>query len=160
MTGLKRTRAISAKGRGRSLIPDLKSTLQRVLARPTVLSAFGQCPPHDGAWCLWRTNVRNALCPYGFASLGGLAIATSRQGRLLPPCGRKLLRRSGWLHGRSSHRPGQFGAVDHIRCKITASLRATATRALLRLLRFAMRMPQALSVDHLETRVSSTLAAS
>src|SRR5271166_4040267 len=48
----------------------------------------------------------------------------------------------------------------HIRWRMTASLRATATRALLRLFLFAMRMPQAFSVDHLATRVSSTLAAS
>src|SRR5262245_24893157 len=48
----------------------------------------------------------------------------------------------------------------HIRCRITASFRATATRALLRLLRFAMRMPQALRADHFPTRVNSTLAAS
>ncbi len=41
-----------------------------------------------------------------------------------------------------------------MRCKMTASLRATATRALLRLLRFAMRMPQALREDHLATRVA------
>ena len=35
-----------------------------------------------------------------------------------------------------------------------------ATRALLRLLRFAMRTPHALIEDHLVIRVSSTLAAS
>src|SRR5262245_4948616 len=39
----------------------------------------------------------------------------------------------------------------HIRCRMMASFRATATRALLRLLRFAMRMPQALRADHLAT---------
>src|SRR5271166_6948915 len=43
----------------------------------------------------------------------------------------------------------------HILCMMTASLRATATRALLRLVRFAMRIPQAFREDHLETRVSS-----
>src|SRR5215470_18047497 len=48
----------------------------------------------------------------------------------------------------------------HMRCRIVASFRATATRALLRLLRFAMRMPQALRADHLATRVNSTLEAS
>src|SRR5215831_9112638 len=48
----------------------------------------------------------------------------------------------------------------HIRCKMTASFRATATLALRSPLRFASLTPQALSADHLATRVSSTLAAS
>src|SRR4026208_249372 len=48
----------------------------------------------------------------------------------------------------------------HIRCRMTASFRATATLALRSPLRFASRMPQALSADHFATRVSSTLAAS
>ena len=40
---------------------------------------------------------------------------------------------------------------------MTASFRATATLALRSPLRFARRMPQALSTDHFATRVSSTL---
>src|SRR5215470_16172147 len=48
----------------------------------------------------------------------------------------------------------------HIQCRMTASFRATATLALRSPLRFARRMPQALSADHFATRVSSTLAAS
>src|SRR5262249_30782649 len=48
----------------------------------------------------------------------------------------------------------------HIRCRRTASLRATATLALRRPLRLASLMPQAFSADHFGTRVSSTLAAS
>ena len=48
----------------------------------------------------------------------------------------------------------------HIRCRMTASFRATATLALRSPLRFASRMPQALSADHFATRVSRTLAAS
>src|ERR1700742_2523286 len=47
----------------------------------------------------------------------------------------------------------------HIRCRMTASFRATATLALRSPLRFASRMPHALSADHFATRVSSTLAA-
>ena len=42
----------------------------------------------------------------------------------------------------------------------TRALRATATLALRSPLRFASRIPQALSVDHFATRVSRTLAAS
>lgn len=44
-----------------------------------------------------------------------------------------------------------FNMSIHIRCRMTASLRATATRALFMLLRFAMRMPHALREDHFAT---------
>src|SRR6185436_19502636 len=44
----------------------------------------------------------------------------------------------------------------HIRCRMTASFRATATLALRSPLRFASLMPQALSADHFSMRVSST----
>ena len=43
-----------------------------------------------------------------------------------------------------------------MRCRMTASLRATATLALRRLLRLAIRIPQDLSADHFAMRVSST----
>src|SRR5260221_1356010 len=48
----------------------------------------------------------------------------------------------------------------HMRCRMTASLRATATLALRSPLRLASLIPQAFSADHFGTRVSSTLAAS
>src|ERR1700730_998886 len=48
----------------------------------------------------------------------------------------------------------------HIRCRMTASLRATATFALRSPLRLASLIPHALSADHFGTRVSSTPAAS
>src|SRR5215475_15931904 len=48
----------------------------------------------------------------------------------------------------------------HMRCRTTASLRATATVAFRSPLRLASLMPQAFSADHFGTRVSSTLAAS
>src|ERR1700746_3914761 len=48
----------------------------------------------------------------------------------------------------------------HMRCRITASLRATATLALRSPFRLASLVPQALSADHFGTRVSSTPAAS
>jgi hypothetical protein len=32
-----------------------------ILAGPTVLSAVGACPPHDGARRRWRTNVASAV---------------------------------------------------------------------------------------------------
>src|SRR6266404_1268786 len=48
----------------------------------------------------------------------------------------------------------------HMRCRMTASLRATGTLALRSPLRLASLIPQAFSADHFGTRVSSTLAAS
>lgn len=48
----------------------------------------------------------------------------------------------------------------HMRCRMTASLRATATRALAMPRRWATRIPHALSVDHFWQRVSSVCAAS
>src|SRR5215468_9171781 len=48
----------------------------------------------------------------------------------------------------------------HIRCRMTASLRATATVAFRSPLRLASLIPHAFSADHFGTRVSSTPAAS
>jgi hypothetical protein len=47
-----------------------------------------------------------------------------------------------------------------MRCRITASLRATATRARAMPRRLAMFMPQARNADHLVLRISSEWAAS
>ena len=44
----------------------------------------------------------------------------------------------------------------HMRCRMTASLRATATLALLSPLRLASFAPQALTADHFGTRVRRT----
>ena len=44
----------------------------------------------------------------------------------------------------------------HMRCRMTASLRATATFALRSPLRLTSLVPQALRADHFCTRVSST----
>src|SRR5262249_54105483 len=48
----------------------------------------------------------------------------------------------------------------HMRCRITASLRATATLALRSPFRLANLMPQAFNTDHFGTRVSNAPAAS
>ena len=47
----------------------------------------------------------------------------------------------------------------HMRCRMTASLRATATLALRSPFRLASFVPQDFSADHFGTRVSSTPAA-
>ena len=45
-----------------SLIPGLGVKLSAIiLAGPTVLSAVGACPPHDGVRRRWRTNVASAV---------------------------------------------------------------------------------------------------
>ena len=45
-----------------SLIPGLGVKLSTIiLAGPTVLSAVGACPPHDGVRRRWRTNVASAV---------------------------------------------------------------------------------------------------
>ena len=48
----------------------------------------------------------------------------------------------------------------HIRCTMTASLRATATRARAMPRRLAMFMPQARNADHLVLRINNEWAAS
>src|SRR3990170_3026647 len=46
----------------RSLIPGLGVKLSTiVLAGPTVLSAVGACPPHDGVRRRWWINVESAV---------------------------------------------------------------------------------------------------
>src|SRR5580692_4370920 len=55
-------RGMSAKGRLCSLIPGLGVKLSTIiLAGPTVLSAVGACPPHDGVRRRWRINVASAV---------------------------------------------------------------------------------------------------
>jgi hypothetical protein len=53
---------MSEMGRYCSLIPGLGVKLSTIiLAGPTVLSAVGACPPHDGVRRRWRINVESAL---------------------------------------------------------------------------------------------------
>src|SRR4029450_11230044 len=85
----------------------------------------------------------------------------SRQGRLFPHVSRKPC---DLLYARyaAPFFVDQLNSVpsSHMRCRMTASLRATATLALRSPLRLASLIPQAFSADHFGTRVSSTLAAS
>src|SRR5271154_371378 len=53
---------MSATGRFCSLIPGLGVKLSSIiLAGPTVLSAVGASPPHDGVRRRWRINVASAV---------------------------------------------------------------------------------------------------
>jgi hypothetical protein len=57
---------MSAIGRFCSLIPGLSVKLSViVLARPSVLSAVGTCPPHDGVRRRWWINVASAVSAVG-----------------------------------------------------------------------------------------------
>jgi hypothetical protein len=61
--------------------------------------------------------------------------------------------------GTSLHQLNSVPSI-HMRCRMTASLRATATLAFRSPFRLASLIPQAFSADHFGTRVSSTPAAS
>jgi hypothetical protein len=53
---------MSAYGRYCSLIPGFGVKLSAIiLAGPTVLSAVGACPPHDGVRRRWWINVASAV---------------------------------------------------------------------------------------------------
>src|SRR3954447_6951471 len=53
---------LSASGRYCSLIPGFDVKLSAIiLAGPTVLSAVGACPPHDGVRRRWWINVASAV---------------------------------------------------------------------------------------------------
>src|SRR5205814_5174445 len=81
-------------------------------------------------------------------------------GRLFPPfCGNPVI---SFARYAATSFFDQLNSVPsiHMRCRMTASLRATATLALRSPFRLASLIPQAFSADHFGTRVSSTLAAS
>jgi hypothetical protein len=87
-------RRMSALGRFCSLIPDLGVKLSTIiLAGPTVLSAVGACPPHDGVRRRWWINVASAVALSGARKKSGdLTTATVPAGTSFPavsrePCG-------------------------------------------------------------------------
>ena len=68
---------------------------------------------------------------------------------------------NSFLHAATACLPQRNADLStHMRCKMTASLRATATRARAMPRRFATCMPQARSEDHFALRISSEWAAS
>src|ERR1043166_5521711 len=85
----------------------------------------------------------------------------SRQGRLFPHVSREPC---DLLYARyaAAFFVDQLNSVpsSHMRCRMTASLRATATLALRSPLCLASLIPQAFTVDHFGTGVSRTPAAS
>src|SRR5215813_15337267 len=77
---------------------------------------------------------------------------SSRQGHYFPPEAGTLALSVARYAAASFDQENSVPST-HMRCKITASLRATATLAFLSPLRLAIRRPQALSADHFGTRI-------
>jgi hypothetical protein len=75
-----------------SLIPGLGVKLSTiVLAGPTVLSAVGACPPHDGVRRRWRINVASAVALSGARKKSDdLTTAIVPAGTTFPAVGREL----------------------------------------------------------------------
>ena len=72
-----------------SLIPGLGVKLSTIiLAGPTVLSAVGACPPHDGVRRRWRINVASAVA-LSDARKKSDDLTAARQGRLFPAVSRE-----------------------------------------------------------------------
>src|SRR5215475_10049319 len=74
-------------GRFCSLIPGLGVKLSaNILAGPTILSAVGACPPHDGVRRRWSINVASAASLNESSQKNGAILPPppSRQGRLIP----------------------------------------------------------------------------
>src|SRR6516165_10140052 len=85
---------MSPDGRFCSLIPGFGVKLSAIiLAGPTVLSAVGACPPHDGVRRRWRIHVAGAVAFSGVRKKSGdLTTATVAAGTAVPavsrePCG-------------------------------------------------------------------------
>src|SRR5262245_26169350 len=79
---------MSALGRCCSLIPGLDVKLSTTfLAGPTVLSAVGACPPHDGVRRRWWINVESAVALSSARQASNdLTTATVPAGTSFPPC--------------------------------------------------------------------------
>ena len=81
--------AMSVVGRFCSLIPGLGVKLSTIiLAGPTVLSAVGALPPHDGIRRRWRINVASAASRIESSKKNRVISppSSSRQGRPFPRC--------------------------------------------------------------------------
>src|SRR4029434_7228456 len=133
-----------------------------ILAGPTVLSAVGTCPPHDGVRRRWWINVASAVSPIESSQKIGRSHHRHRPGRdIFSRCAAGTLDLVIARYAATSFLD-QLNSVRsiHMRCIMTASLRATATVAFRSPFRFASLIPPAFSDDHFGTTVSSTPAAS
>src|SRR5258708_35265280 len=142
---------MSEWGRYCSLIPGFDVKLSTTfLAGPTVLSAVGACPPHDGVRRRWWINVAGAVSLIESSQKIGRSHHRHRPGRDI------FSRRAAGIFDLVMARYAATSFFDqlnsvrsiHMRCRMTASLRATATVAFRRPLRLASLIPQAFSADH------------
>src|SRR6185437_11130554 len=101
-------------------------------AGPTVLSAVGASPPHDGVRRRWWINVESAVSLFESSQRIGRSHQRHRPGRDVSS------RSVAGLKSRYAHQAATslllFDLLNsvpstHMRCRMTASLRATATLA-------------------------------
>src|SRR5258705_13376914 len=97
-----------------SLIPGLNVKLSTTfLAGPTVLSAVGACPPHDGVRRRWWINVASAVSLIESSQTIGRSHHRHRPGRdvFSRPCGNSVISYCE-LRGGLLRRPVELGPVD------------------------------------------------
>src|SRR5262249_56475912 len=83
-----------------------------ILAGPTVFSAVGACPPHDGVRRRWRINVASAVTLSGARKKSGdLTTATVPAGTSFPAVSREPWGRCS-LRGSLLLGPVELGSVD------------------------------------------------
>ena len=110
-----RHRKSVARDRFCSLIPGLGVKLSTIiLAGPTVLSAVGTCPPHDGVRRRWWINVESAVALSGARKKSDdLTTATVPAGTTFPAVSREPYGLSLCaLRGSLLRRPIELGSVD------------------------------------------------
>jgi hypothetical protein len=128
----------------------------------SLLFAVGAWPPHDGVRRARRPNLSRDLSGIAALRLWTLSEIASP----IVPTGTTRHPPSSGGNWNSSCHAAALGAAAclpqrnslpsaHMRCRITASLRATATRARAMPRRLATFMPHARSADHFVLRISS-----
>jgi hypothetical protein len=119
---------MSATGRLCSLIPGLGVKLSTIiLAGPTVLSAVGACPPHDGVRRRWRINVASAVALSDARKKSDdLTTATVPAGTTFPACRENPV--ISYACYAAAFFVDQLNSVPsiHMRCRMTASFRPAA----------------------------------
>ena len=102
------------RGRYCSLIPGLGVKLSTIiLAGPTVLSAVGACPPHDGVRRRWWINVEIAVALSDARKKSDdLTTATVPAGTTFPAVSREPCDLLCVLRGSLLRRPVELGSVD------------------------------------------------
>lgn len=126
-------------------------------AEYTVLCAVG-CPPHHGLRRVRRRNDPSALARAREESRGRRG--PSRQGRRALPAGSVGISSAPQRAAMGAAVQRNGSPVVHMRCKITASFRATATVAFFLPMRFTSPRPQDLRSLARAVRARHTLAAS